>query len=388
MTPSEKYVSELCEKSFLPFWSFPNPLGKKGKELCDVLVICDDIIILISVKDISVSNHEDESVNYERWVKNAITNSVKQLYGAERFLKKASAVFLKDRKTIINLPPSDSRKIYRIAIAFGSKDNFPLPTGEFGNGFVSVFDEQSTFVILNELDTITDFVNYLEAKEKFVSNKRILIPREIDFLSIYLQTGFDFGLGVSPNVIASAEGLWEGYVNSEEYRQWRKNKYPSYLWDYFIQKIFEYHIDQDTTSEKRSQFEEALRYMNLESRINRIELSTLFENTAGGKLNARMLQPLEGANHCYVFVPLSKKNWEEKEKELQLRCIVARMLNSKTQNVIGISRGSNGREEVFDICFISISEIDENFVQFAEEIQKKLGYFRNPVRSNSKSFRN
>ena len=44
MTPSEKFVSELCEKSFLPFWSFASPLGKKNKELCDVLVVCNNTI--------------------------------------------------------------------------------------------------------------------------------------------------------------------------------------------------------------------------------------------------------------------------------------------------------------------------------------------------------
>jgi len=38
MTPSEKYIAHLCRISFLPFWSFPNPIGKNGKELCDLLV--------------------------------------------------------------------------------------------------------------------------------------------------------------------------------------------------------------------------------------------------------------------------------------------------------------------------------------------------------------
>jgi len=65
MTTSEKYVSELCEKSFLPFWSYPNPIGKNNKELCDILIVCGDIIIIISVKDIKVSNHVDDIVNYE-----------------------------------------------------------------------------------------------------------------------------------------------------------------------------------------------------------------------------------------------------------------------------------------------------------------------------------
>lgn len=73
MTPSEKYVSKLCEKSFLPFWSFPSPLGKKRKELCDVLVVCGNDIIIISIKDIKVSEHPDETIQYERWQKKSHT---------------------------------------------------------------------------------------------------------------------------------------------------------------------------------------------------------------------------------------------------------------------------------------------------------------------------
>lgn len=65
MTPSEKFVADLCRKSFLPFWSFPSPLGKKGKELCDILVVCESNIIIISIKDIRVTQNDDEMVQYE-----------------------------------------------------------------------------------------------------------------------------------------------------------------------------------------------------------------------------------------------------------------------------------------------------------------------------------
>jgi len=161
MTPSEEFVAELCEKSFLPFWSFPNPLGKKGKELCDVLVVCENTIIVISVKDIKVSDHPDDNIQYERWQKKAISSSVDQIYGAERFLKGVQTVILKDKITEVKLPEISKREIFRIAVAFGKEDHYPLNNGNFGNGFVHVFDEESTFIVLNELDTFSDFVNYL-----------------------------------------------------------------------------------------------------------------------------------------------------------------------------------------------------------------------------------
>ena len=95
MTPSNKHVADLCQKSFLPFWNFPNPIGKKNKELCDVLVVCGNYILIISVKDIRVSSHTDKEVQDERWVKKAVEDSAKQIYGAERFLKTVGEVYAK-----------------------------------------------------------------------------------------------------------------------------------------------------------------------------------------------------------------------------------------------------------------------------------------------------
>ena len=126
----------------------------------------------------------------------------------------------KDFKTKIKLPKKDTRIIHRIAIAFGSQDNFPLPTGDFGKGFVHVFDEKSTFTVLDELDTITDFTNYLIAKENFIADKRILIPTESDFLAFYLQTGLK--IDVPADLIVSQAGLWEDYIISKEYLEWEK----------------------------------------------------------------------------------------------------------------------------------------------------------------------
>ncbi|ADZ11518.1 hypothetical protein JZ948_10040 [Riemerella anatipestifer] len=227
MTSSEKYVSELCEKSFLPFWSYPNPIGKNNKELCDVLIVCGDIIIIISVKDIKMSKHNDDSVVYERWVRKAIDDSVKQIYGAEKHILNSDEITLKDYCTKIPLPKKENRKIYRIAIAFGSSPNFPLPMGDFGKGYVSVFDEKSTNIILNELDTIIDFTKYLDAKELLQKKATIIAAYETDFLAFYLRTGLDFDDSTDSIILDS--NLWESYQSSAEYESWKNESAVSYV---------------------------------------------------------------------------------------------------------------------------------------------------------------
>lgn len=387
MTASEKFVADLCEKSFLPFWSFPNPLGKKGKELCDVLVICQNHIIILSVKDITVSSHPSEEVQYDRWVKKAIHESIDQIYGAERFLETITKVHSKNRTTTIKLPEKDKRIIHRVAIAFGSKPEFPLPTGDFGKGFVHVFDEKSTWTILNELDTITDFTNYLVSKERFIDKKNILIPTEADFLAFYIDTGLV--LPYPADFIATEAGLWESYQGSKEYSDWKRDIQVSFFWDDLVRRMYEYHIDEIGVSEQRRQeLEESVRTINLESRINRIELASLIKDAIDKNVSARMIPPLQGNNHTYVFIPLSDKNWHQKEKELLLRCIVAKVKNLDAEIVIGVSMGSNSKgESYFDVCYLNIPEPNEEFLNEARKIQEELGYFKNVKMSHSKDLR-
>lgn len=374
MTPSEKYVSELCRKSFLPFWSFSNPIGKKDKELCDVFVVCGNTIIIISVKDISVSEHTNERIQYDRWIKKAITESVNQIYGAERFLKTVDEVSSKDNKFKIQLPDKKSRVIHRIAVAFGSKNNFPLSTGDFGKGFVHVFDEKSTLTILNELDTITDFTNYLVRKEDFIKDKKILIPTESDFLAFYLQTDLEINLPV--NVIACQSDLWEAYIETDEYSTWKEDIAVSYIWDFMITQLHENYISNDTPNKQRNELEEAMRAINLESRIDRVELGISLEDAIEKKLRARMLKPLNNSKHSYVFMPSMNKNLGKIEKELKLRCTVARLENPNTERIIGIARGNNSKGDiVFLIHTIVIPEMTDDFIKRAKKIKDDLGYF-------------
>jgi hypothetical protein len=48
-------------------------------------------------------------------------------------------------------------------VALGGRREGPVSQGDFGKGFVHVFDERSLDIVLSELDTVTDFVQYLLA---------------------------------------------------------------------------------------------------------------------------------------------------------------------------------------------------------------------------------
>jgi hypothetical protein len=39
VTRTERLLADLCERSFLKLWSYPNPIRNDGDELCDLLAV-------------------------------------------------------------------------------------------------------------------------------------------------------------------------------------------------------------------------------------------------------------------------------------------------------------------------------------------------------------
>ncbi|OSY87595.1 hypothetical protein WH52_10645 [Tenacibaculum holothuriorum] len=154
-----------------------------------------------------------------------------------------------------------------------------------------------------------------------------------------------------------------------------------------IAHLHTYHIKDGTNNQRIQDLESAIRIINQEDRIHRTELGLALDNAIKRKSKGRMLLPKKDAKHMYVFMPLTMKNWDGKEKELELRCIVARYLNPSVNTVIGIGIGTNGKgDSVYDICYHYIPETSDDFIKQAREIQQELGYFENPKYSSNSDY--
>ena len=116
-TESEQYLSELADRTFLRLWTYPNTFMNRklssvgsGKEICDLLVVCGDDVIIFSDKSISWLNSSDLNTSWSRWYRKAISSSIRQIVGAERWLTMhPDRVFLDQACTErlpIELPPS------------------------------------------------------------------------------------------------------------------------------------------------------------------------------------------------------------------------------------------------------------------------------------------
>ena len=384
-TPSEQFVFKVCTSTFLSLWSYANPQGRQpGRELCDILVVCHPDVVIFSVKDVKLTEHRDVTIVWDRWLRSAIESSSRQIYGAERWLNQATRVIQSDGSQGLDLPPINNRRTHRVAVAVGSQREAPLQYGDFGKGFVHVFDEITFPLVLKELDTIEDFVGYLDAKERFTGGgtETIFEGREEDFLAMYLANGRTLPSRFDRVLIMG--GIWDDFVSRPEYRAKQIADEPSYLWDGIIETISKYDLADNLIpgSATMSQAEIMLRAMSRESRFNRRLLGGAFkeflDQSLNGNVRARLLR--SPSNVAYVFLATPHgHDREERRAELQMRVWVARSLKPTSHTVIGIATEQYERDRGFslDAVYLHQESWTKADQEEANRLQAEYEFFTN-----------
>ena len=258
-TESERYLTDLCSRTFLSLWSYPGiyrdqvGTGREGKEVCDLLVVCGRHIVIFSDKHCRFSESTDLALAWTRWFRKTIKRSADQVWGAERWIRDFPSRLFLDRACSrpfpITLPDASEAVFHRIVVAHGISEPFkriaggsgsmmlmshvvgdqhydmPFTVGWVGDpsqGYVHVFDDTTLDIVLKTLDTITDFVWYLESKERlFGGTRNVSAAGEEELLACYLGRlnpagRHDFVFPDAYDAIALAEGLWTRFVASPE----------------------------------------------------------------------------------------------------------------------------------------------------------------------------
>jgi hypothetical protein len=389
LTPSERVVNILSLSSFLRLWTHPNPVGKHGKELCDCLVVCGPHIIIISVKEIEYRNTGD-IVGWERWRKAAIDKSVRQIWGAERWLRVAEKLIRSDGREI-TLPPKEERRFHRLMVSLGGRGKIPLTWGDLGHGFVHLLDEYSLEATFSELTTVTDFVRYLSDVENIFERgvQPIFMGAGAeDLLAMYVQNGSDFGF-ISPKtgqpVLALInEGIWDNLVKLPNYLARNKDLESSYAWDRLIERFTADLLTDgmfDMFRKEVTQNELALIAMALQPRGHRANLADGFLEFLRPECVHVAARLVVGDNEtAFVFITGDSEDRENRARELMLRCLVVRGRCRKVKTVVGIAtdRQKNGkRGHSSDILYLHMPVWNQVETEKIDRIQADLGYFKN-----------
>lgn len=389
LTPSEKFVASICERSFLELWTHPNPKGKKNKELCDCLIVCGPHIIIISVKECDYKDTGDKT-GWERWERAAIEKSASQIWGAERWLHTVDQVVRHDGRRI-SLPTRKERRYHRISVSLGGKGQVPLKWGDLGNGFIHVCDEHSVGVVFGALDTITDFVDFLYAAEMLVKNGvgMIFAGGGIeDLVALYLLHGRSFAFlddsKKQPDMLVLDNDLWKGFRESEDYKTIQDDLKDSYIWDSLIKHYANDLLADgmfDMYSKEVTDNELALVTMAVQPRGYRAVLAEAFmEFLQKSELKVASRAAKGYADTAFVFLIGKSSESEDRIRELALRCVVIRGRLPNVKTVVGIATDRPGTSKIgysSGIVYLHIPEWTEEMEKKVAGIQSDLGYFQN-----------
>jgi hypothetical protein len=267
----EKFVNEIAYNSFLRYWCYPGPLdiAKDNKEICDLLVVFRSICIIVSVKNYSFKG------NYDRYFRSTTERAIRQIHGAEKTLWRDRPVLLlhPDRpaemfdKTVITT-------VYRVVINLNTavkiyQTNFFDRDREF-----IVMDSEAWQSAMTQLDTLPDFINYLNERlllankgdaiilprhefdfglndAQFMANFMFEMPKsgnltvisgtELDMIATYYNNEFSFPkVLIDPKFHARTlklDGEWDKFVNSPSYQQKLELEAQSYFVDQMVKEM-------------------------------------------------------------------------------------------------------------------------------------------------------
>lgn len=370
VTRAECYLGQLCDRTFLSLWSYPCVYGEHGKELCDLLVVFRDHIIIFSDKDCAFPDTGNLTNDWNRWYKRAIKKAADQIWGAERWIREhPDQLFLDptcNELFPIELPNPASAVFHRIVVAHAGAERCrkemnggsgslmivsdvagdmhyagernrgtPFWVGQVdpSKGFVHVLDDTSLDIVMGTLDTVSDFVAYLEKKEHFLSTTAVFATGEEDLLAFYLKRigddqEHDFILDRDYSAVCITEGEWEAFQrNPQRLAQIAANEI-SYSWDELIEK-FSHHMLEDTQYFRGhggiKNGEQIMRFLAGECRTKRRLLMQLFygllKRTRPDELRtARISRPDSPADPYYVFLLLRKPDHATYEEYREVRC--------------------------------------------------------------------
>lgn len=427
-TKAEQALKEWCNKTFLSLWSYSNVYRKEkngNKEVCDLLVVFGDHIILFSDK--SPANQpvfperpdkDKPNVAWERWFRNSILKSARQVCGAEKTIRQREQLFLDPACTQpfpLDLPDPATAKFHRILIAHGILETCRKQTGGSGSLFLKpwesnpapftigkiavsnctpdvyfhVFDDHSLPIVMEELDTVTDFVAYLSKKEQLIQHGRLHSATvEENLLAYYLQhynsqAEHDFPEPENWGTLPIEEGSWEQFANSSRRKEQLKANEESKVWDTFIEAFnrsifageYYFYSSDPTTIIKAEKVvpEPVLRLLAGESRAWRRSLVWMLEDavrkTPPGGSKYRFIHPKpydlpEFKNPsihqrtiddpCYVYVvrsqqpsvQTSRETWDE---WLKLYSLGMKQVYPAAQDIIALAVSKDEQTKTYRI---------------------------------------
>jgi len=313
-----------------------------------------------------------------------LEDNLRQLNGAWRqlFDLKTPIELGNPKRRKEKFDPSIITEIYLISVLFGKPPNYLVFAESIKTYQVHVFSQRFTEIVLNELDTVTDFVHYLGEKQNLLTQDRNIhvIGGEEELLVIYLQDGRSFGELLEYDDIHTTGGIWQQHTAKPEYLAKKRADEISYLVDHLIEIIHDGEVKE---------YEIVAREL---ARLNRYKRRLLANALYEGRIKAlngtgsllRRLVPLDGVTICLLYQDKTDNTGKGRQNRLSMMCFVARGLHRANEKVIGIATDKTLSDvDSYDFCLVNIADWTDEMQRWMERIQEETGMFKNFERTHT-----
>lgn len=373
---AEEFVNSLSTQAYLKHWCYPNPIDIDGdkKEICDLLILFFDTAIIISVKNYDLKG------NYERFKKKVIEKSSKQLFGAERKLFQSNRpikISHSDKgEEIFN--PDIYKNVFRITVSAGEDfEDYEFIDNKEGKGSVSILNKETFEIIIQELDTIKDLVEYLKSREELLL-KNLGIKcncSEKDLLAHFLMNKREFSKKLISEFKKETESLrikWNTYIQN-------KSVFIKKLEDeksYFIDELIKNDVLKIPKGELLAK--ELMTLSRFERRIisqNLFEIVEKNENKAD--FLVRRFTKYNGIGFLFIYYPI-----ERPQKEIDFILQKAQELYAyyHSSSKVVLLAASKGLKQ-WKFGLFQVSDLTEEIENYLQELAKTFGWFQNERRT-------
>ncbi len=244
-----------------------------------------------------------------------------------------------------------------------------------------MLDEVSFSVLLQELDTVTDLLDYLHAKERLYESgvRTHFEGAEEDLLAFYIHQGCRFPSEYTDIVVD--DSLWDELTQKEDYKRKKQADRSSVTWDQVVEKFCnDYLADQLEFTHNLTDTELVIRTMAREPRLCRRVLGQSFHEflqlANARRVESRITPSPSGTTYVFLSKDRSVPR-RDRIAELGSRCFIARSMVRENSTVIGLSVQllSPGHDAEVELMYLHKPEWTEEDSAAAESAKEQLGFF-------------
>ncbi len=369
---AEKLVHDLALKTFLTDWCYLNPELPSGKELCDLLVVFDEVAVIWQIKDLRLDNQG-------KYKESEVRKNLRQLSGARRQLfELETPIELENpRRGKEQFDSTAIKEVYSISVLLGEGEEVFSFAEHVKNRTIHVFTRDFTQIALNELDTISDFIKYLRTKEALIGENKqfIILGGEEELLAHYLMNNRSFEELKKADLIILEQGSWEHLQNREEYKAKKREDEKSYGWDGIINRA------HTGSSEYERVARELARPNRFERRVLSKDYFDAYVSADNDKIHNvyRRTFALKGVTYCFLFADDTKPR-DYRKGMLTWMCYIARGTYKSNRKVIGIATEKKASPTCsYDFVLLDMPEWTEQNQREMEKVKKETGILLNPM---------